>query len=269
MLPITFLSDYGYRDEFAGVCHGVIERIAPGATVIDLTHGIPPQDVRAGAFVLRNALPYVPSGVHLAVVDPGVGTVRRALALRCADGRLFVGPDNGLLWPAAERCGGVEAAVDIAESRYRLEPVSATFHGRDVFAPVAAQLALGTPLEQVGTELEPERIRTCELPSASVVPGEVSVHVLAVDRFGNLQLALERSGLEGAGFGPGDQVEVEAPGGNVRATVATTFADVEEREAVVFEDASGMIAVALNGADAAAALGAGADAELTLRAFDR
>src|SRR3954451_11809384 len=137
---ITFLSDYGPGDEYVGVVHGAIASIAPDARVIDLGHGVPPQDVRTGARRLARALPYVPAGVHLAVVDPGVGGARRALALRAGE-RLLVGPDTGLLGRAAERCGGVAGAVDVGASRGRLEPVSATFHGRDVFAPVAGRLA--------------------------------------------------------------------------------------------------------------------------------
>src|SRR5919198_2707185 len=168
MLPITFLSDYGYGDEYVGVCHGVIERIAPGATVIDLAHGLPPHDVRAASLALRNALPFVPRGVHLAVVDPKVGTPRRALAVRCHDGHQFVGPDNGLLWPAIERSGGIEVAVDVSQGPYRLEPVSATFHGRDLFAPVAARLALETPIEHVGTPVPAENVTHLELPQAAV-----------------------------------------------------------------------------------------------------
>ena len=140
---ITFLSDYGLEDEFAGVCHGVIAGICPDARVIDLTHGIPRHDVRAGALVLRSALPYLPRGIHLAVVDPDVGAERRAVAIRSADDRMLVGPDNGLLSLAAQAAGGVVEAVDIARSPFRLEPVSATFHGRDIFAPVAARLGRG------------------------------------------------------------------------------------------------------------------------------
>jgi S-adenosyl-L-methionine hydrolase (adenosine-forming) len=161
--PITFLSDYGYEDDFAGVCHGVIARIAADARVIDLTHGIPRHNVRAGALVLRNALPYMPAGVHLAVVDPEVGAERRAVALRCpgpagepGDGeRLLVGPDNGVLSLAAERFGGAVEAVEIGRSPWRLEPVAATFHGRDIFAPVAAHLATGRPLAEAGEPCEP------------------------------------------------------------------------------------------------------------------
>jgi S-adenosylmethionine hydrolase len=141
---VTFLTDYGRDDDFVGVCHGVIARICPEARVIDITHGLPRHDVRAAALVLRNTLGYMPAGVHLAVVDPEVGSPRRAVALRVAhEERVLVGPDNGLLVLAAERLGGIVEAVDLAGSPFRLEPVSATFHGRDLFAPVAARLAAG------------------------------------------------------------------------------------------------------------------------------
>jgi S-adenosyl-L-methionine hydrolase (adenosine-forming) len=147
--PITFLSDYGDEDEFAGVCRAVIARIAPDAPLIDLAHGIPRHDVRRAAVALADALPYAPPGVHLAVVDPGVGTERRAVAVRvAAQQRILVGPDNGLLWPATVVLGGPADAVDLARSPLRLEPVSATFHGRDVFAPAAAGLALGASLSE-------------------------------------------------------------------------------------------------------------------------
>src|SRR5207244_4090025 len=143
MPTVTFLSDYGYEDEFVGVCHGVIARICPDARVIDITHGIPRHDVRSAALVLRNTLPYMPPGVHLAVVDPEVGAERRAVAVRTAADagpeRLLVGPDNGLLALAADGMGGAVEAVDVGRSAWRLEPVSATFHGRDMFAPVAAR----------------------------------------------------------------------------------------------------------------------------------
>ena len=142
---VTFLSDYGLQDEFVGTCHGVIKRIAPDAEIIDVTHGIPRQAVLQGALVLANTLPYMPVGVHLAVVDPGVGGPRRPLALRDRGGRLFVGPDNGLLIPAAERVG-IEDAHELANPAYALETISRTFHGRDLFAPAAAHLAAGVAL---------------------------------------------------------------------------------------------------------------------------
>ena len=156
---ITFLSDYGHDDDFVGVCHGVIARIAPEARVIDLTHGIPRHDMRSGALVLRRALPYFPAGVHLAVVDPEVGGERRAVALRTAEeDRILVGPDNGLLALAASASAASLEAVDIARSPHRLEPTSATFHGRDLFAPVAAHLAAGAPLADAGEPIDADEL---------------------------------------------------------------------------------------------------------------
>ena len=165
--PITFLSDYGYEDEFAGVCRAVIAQIAPGAPLIDLSHGIARQDIRQGAILLANALPSCPPGVHLAVVDPGVGSERRAVAVAAAEGRFLVGPDNGLLSRALERLGGALDAVDLSRSPFRLEPVSATFHGRDLFAPVAAHLALGARLDEAGRADRPgvtDRARPPDAP---------------------------------------------------------------------------------------------------------
>jgi S-adenosylmethionine hydrolase len=140
---VTFLSDFGSADPFVGICHGVIVRTCPDAEVIHLAHGIDAQSVAQGARVLAASIAFLPVGVHLAVVDPGVGSQRRAVVLRSGDGRLFVGPDNGLLVPAAEACGGIELAVEITDPDYMLDAVSRTFHGRDVFAPVAGHLAAG------------------------------------------------------------------------------------------------------------------------------
>ena len=156
-MTITFLSDFGLQDDFVGTCHGVIRRIAPDEAVIDITHGIEPQQILQGALVLASTLPYMPEGVHLAVVDPGVGTERKALVLRSGDGRLYVGPDNGLLVPAAERLGGIVGAWELRNPAYRLEPVSRTFHGRDLFAPAAAHLAVGVDPSELGPALTPRR----------------------------------------------------------------------------------------------------------------
>ena len=167
--PITFLSDYGYEDEFAGVCRAVIATIAPEAAVIDLTHGIARHAIHQAAAVLANALPYAPPGVHLAVVDPGVGSPRRAVAVEvAADERVLVGPDNGLLWPAIERLGGAVEAVDVSLSRFRLEPISATFHGRDVFAPVASHLARGEALSSAGEGIATDSLTVLERSEPSI-----------------------------------------------------------------------------------------------------
>jgi len=181
---VTLLTDYGRDDDFVGVCHGVIRGIHPEAEIVDITHGIERYAVRQGALVLRNTLPYMPIGVHVAVVDPQVGTERRALALRTGDGRTLVGPDNGLLSLAWERCDGVELAVDVTRSPHRLEPVSATFHGRDIFAPVAGALSLGVRVGDLGAEIE-DFMRLPSAAPARLDDGTLAGTVIHVDRFGN------------------------------------------------------------------------------------
>jgi S-adenosylmethionine hydrolase len=268
---ITFLSDYGQHDEFVGVCHGVIVRRCPQARVIDLTHAVPAHDVRAGAILLRSAVPYLPAGVHLAVVDPGVGaagpTTRRAVALRTAEqDRVLVGPDNGLLMPAAERLGGVVAAVDIGESRERLQPVSRTFHGRDIFAPVAAALAAGEALEDVGELLELEQLRRMGIPSAQLEAGVLTAHVLRSDTFGNLILDAAHGQLVELGARLGDALSVEHDGVLHTATYAETFAEVTPQELLIYEDAQQMVSLAVNRGSAAQLLSAEQDDELLIRA---
>jgi S-adenosylmethionine hydrolase len=263
-LPISFLSDYGYEDDFVGVCHGVIQRIAPGARVIDVAHGLPRHQVRPAAIALRNTLRFMPEGVHLAVVDPGVGSERRPVALRARDGRLLVGPDNGLLAPAFDRCGGVQAAVDLTASPYRLEPVSATFHGRDVFAPVAARLSLGTPLEELGVYLPESELTRLELPAARVADGLVSANVVHVDRFGNAQLNLGRDELSAAGFEAGEPIVIESKRGRYPGLYARTFSDVVKGGLLAYEDSYGAVALALNLGHAAAALGIVADEPVSI-----
>ena len=262
---ITLLTDYGRDDDFVGVCHGVIRTIHPEAQIIDLTHGVRRYAVRQGALVLRNTLPYTPVGVHLAIVDPQVGTERRAVGLRTADGRLLVGPDNGLLSLAWERCGGVELAVDVSRSPHRLEPVSATFHGRDIFAPVAAHLARGAALEDAGDPLDPAELTTVELPEPRVDDGAVVAHALVIDRFGNAALNVGHEDMAGTGITLGGTVELEVAGERYLATYAQTFADVRPGELIVYEDAYRTLAVAINRGDAAATLALRPDAELRLR----
>ncbi len=267
--PITFLSDYGHADEFAGVCRAVIARIAPDATIIDLTHGIPRHAVEQGAAVLANALPYAPAGVHLAVVDPGVGSPRRAVAVRVAtDDRILVGPDNGLLWPAIERFGGAEQAVDVSLSDLRLEPISATFHGRDVFAPVAAHLARGTALADAGEDINPASLVRIEAPEPVIESGRVIAHVVSVDGFGNAALDLGDRHLPDSGLRMGRQVTVEVAGTPRDAVFALTFADVPDGGLLLYEDSNGSIALAINRGDASAELGLEPGTEITLRPTD-
>jgi S-adenosyl-L-methionine hydrolase (adenosine-forming) len=265
---ITFLSDYGPWDEFVGVCHAVIARRCPRARVIDLAHGVAPHDVRAGALALRAALPYMPPGVHLAVVDPGVGGLRRAVALRVArDDRLLVGPDNGLLMLAAEALGGAVAAVDIGDSPECLRPVSATFHGRDVFAPVAAALADGVALEALGEPLATAALATLELPAARRDGARLLVHVLSTDVYGNVALDATPQLAEEAGLAAaGAELVVEVGGRELAARFGRTFADAAAGALLVYVDSRGALALALNGGSAAAALGVARDDELGLRA---
>jgi S-adenosylmethionine hydrolase len=262
---VTLLTDYGRDDDFVGVCHGVMRGIEPELRIIDITHGIRRYSVRQGALVLRNTLPYMPLGVHVAVVDPQVGTERRGLALRAGDGRILVGPDNGLLSLAWQRCGGVELVVDITRSPHRLEPVSATFHGRDIFAPVAAHLAAGAELADAGDPLDPASLTTVELPEPRQEADGLVAHALVVDRFGNAGLNIDHDGLAGTGITLGETIEIETGGERYLAKYAHTFADVTPGELLVYEDAYRTLAVAINRGDAASTLGIRPDAEVRLR----
>ena len=260
---ITLLTDYGVEDDFVGVCHAVIAGIAPEARVIDLSHGIPRHDVRTGALVLRRTLPYAPAGVHIAVVDPEVGGRRRAIAVRTGDEeRILVGPDNGLLLPAAERFGGVAEAVEISTSRCRLTPVSATFHGRDLFSPVGAHLAAGVALGDAGEPLEPDELVRLELPEGRLEGDEVVAHVLAIDRYGNVTLDAEHVLLARSGLRLGQSVVVEAAGREHTAVYAHAFTDVAAGELLLYEDAYRTLALAVNRGSAADTIGVALDAEL-------
>jgi S-adenosyl-L-methionine hydrolase (adenosine-forming) len=262
---ITFLSDFGLEDDFVGTCHGVIKRIAPDTDVIDITHGIEPQSILQGALVLANTLPYMPEGVHLAVVDPEVGTPRRALVLRTADGRLLVGPDNGLLLPAAERVGGIEDAHEITNRRYALEPISATFHGRDVFSPAAAHLALGLDPADLGAAVRPAELVRHEIPEAQVGERRIRATCLYVDRFGNIQLNLNAEQIEPLGIVPGRKVEIELALDRFYALAARTFAEAGTGEIILYEDAYRNIAVAISRGNAAQTFGVRAGMEVKLR----
>jgi S-adenosylmethionine hydrolase len=262
---ITFLTDFGYQDDFVGTCHGVIKRIAPDVQIIDITHGLEAGRVLQGALVLANALPYMPPGVHLAVVDPGVGSSRRALVLRDAEGRLHVGPDNGLLVPATERFGGIVDAYELANPAYALESVSRTFHGRDLFSPAAAHLALGVDPTELGPPVDPEALARLDLPQPELGANRIRATVLYVDRFGNVALNLTREHLEQTGVVPGTQVEIEAGGERYFAVAARTFADARAGDLILYEDAYRNVAVAVSRGDAATLLGVRPGQELRIR----
>jgi hypothetical protein len=265
---ITFLSDFGLRDDFVGTCHGVIARIAPEATIIDITHGIEPQAVLQGALVLANTVPYMPEGVHLAVVDPGVGSDRRPLAVRDASGRIYVGPDNGLLVPAAEKQGGIADAWQLSNPRYMLDPVSRTFHGRDVFSPAAAHLVVGLDPAELGPAVEPDSLVRLELPEPEVGSARIVATVLYVDRYGNVQLNLSRVDLERAGIVPGRRVELELGVDRYYATAARAFSDARPGDIILYEDSYENIAVAITDGNAAEMFGLRTGQRLTIRFAD-
>jgi S-adenosylmethionine hydrolase len=261
---ITFLTDFGLADDFVGTCHGVMKRIAPEVQIIDVTHGIRPGRVLQGALALMNALSYQPVGVHLAIVDPGVGSSRRPLVLRDAEGRLYVGPDNGLLLPAAERFGGVVDAHELANPEYALESVSRTFHGRDLFSPAAAHLALGVPLDRLGPPIDPDALVRLELPVPEVGQAKIRATVLAVDRFGNIALNLTRDHLDDVSIVPGMRVELAARGNRYYAVAARTFADAPAGELILYEDSYRNVAVAVARGSAASLLGVDEGSEILL-----
>jgi S-adenosylmethionine hydrolase len=248
---ISFTTDYGTRDGFVAACEGVIARVAPARRVLHVTHSVPAQDIRRGAAVLAQTVPYLPTAVHLAVVDPGVGTERRAVVVVAEEG-LLVGPDNGLLVPAAEALGGVRAAYHLTEPAYRLSRVSATFHGRDIFAPAAAHLACGVAPENFGAPIEVTTL--VRLPEAETVvePGKLATEVFSIDSFGNVQLAATEADLNATGATPGTSAHVNLRGRSANAVVARTFGDAGLEAFVVYVDSAGRVALAVNGGSAAA-----------------
>ena len=262
---ITFLTDFGLEDDFVGTCHGVMKRISPDTQIIDITHGIRPGHVLQAALMLANTLPYMPAGVHLAVVDPGVGSGRRPLALRDAEGRLYVGPDNGLLIPAADRFGGVAEAHELANPEYALDSVSRTFHGRDLFSPAAAHLSLGVALAQLGPPVDPEELVRLDLPQPEVGQSRIRAVVLGVDRFGNVALNLSREHLDSVSIVPGMRVELAARGNRYYAVAARTFADAPPGELILYEDSYRSVAIAVSRGSAAAVLGVEEGAEIVLQ----
>lgn len=276
---VTFTTDYGTQDAFVAVCKGVILTQAPWTQVVDVTHQVPRGEVVRGARLLAEAVPYFPRAVHLAVVDPGVGTARRAVALRTGTADLLVGPDNGLLIEAATRLAGVAAAVVIEPPS---RPISRTFHGRDLFAPAAARLAAGTSVEHLGAALDPAALVALPAPtvevSAEVGEAWVRAEVTGVDSFGNVQLAVAWRELTSTGVLPAgrhtpaadpassQRVRVELPDGrDVTASAVGTFGDVGHGELAVMADSAARVQLAVTGASAAATLGLGAGAVVTLR----
>jgi S-adenosylmethionine hydrolase len=262
---ITFLSDYGRTDEFVGIVHSVIRSIEPGAAVVDLTHDITPYDVRAGGLALARSVGYLCPGVVLAVVDPGVGTDRRAVAVEVGDGMsVLVGPDNGLLAPAVAMCGGATRAVDLTNTEYHLPAPGPTFAGRDIFAPVAAHLAAGVPLTEVGTEIDPIGLLPGMLPVSHLDGDELQAEVLWVDRYGNAQLNLDPDELAEMG----DRVRIRFADTVRTAHVVPTYAEVGTGEIGLVVDSYGLVSVVVRQGSAAATYDLAPATAVKLSPFD-
>lgn len=243
---ISFLSDFGSDDEFVGVVHGVIARIAPEVRVIDVTHGVDRGDIHGGAMALTRAVQFMPDGVFLAVVDPGVGTGRRAIAARTPVG-VFVGPDNGVLAPAVAMVGGADLIVSIEDDRFRLPSAGQTFHGRDVFGPAAAVLASGqADIEDLGPVVPMDEITPLLVPLAEPAGnGGIKATALWIDTFGNIQFNIAAEDLANLELEPGDDVVLSVDMTEYRIAWSDTYGSVEEGEAVIHIDSHGQIALAV------------------------
>jgi len=262
---ITFLSDYGHADEFVGVCHSVIRAIAPGVAVIDLTHEIPPYDVRAGALALARSVHYLCPGVVMAVVDPVVGTDRRAIAVEVGGGQsVLVGPDNGLLAPAVALCEGADRVVELTSEDHRLASPGHTFDGRDIFAPAAAHLCAGVDLAELGPLVDPATLRPGILPVTREEDEGLVSEVLWVDRFGNAQLNVDPDEIDGWG----DRIALHFGGTTRTALVADSYASLATGQLGVVVDSSGLLAVAFDRASASDLLGLGAGDEVVVSRLD-
>lgn len=251
---VSFLSDYGSEDEFVGVCKAVIWGLAPEARILDVTHGIAAHDIRGGALALARSAQYLPGGVVLAVVDPGVGTDRRGVAVEVS-GSFLVGPDNGLLAPAVAMLGGAQRVVSLTNLSYQLPTPGATFAGRDVFAPAAGHLAAGVSIGNLGEEVDPSALVPGIMPLPQPRDGAMACEVLWVDRFGNLQLNLGPEELEALGLRAGDPVEVRCGHETHLARWVSTYGAGASGELLIVIDSYGLVSLALAGEPAAGSLG--------------
>lgn len=263
---ISFLTDFGL-DTAPATCRGVIWTICPDARINDLTHTARAFAVRDAAFLLWSSVPYLPVGVHLAVVDPGVGTTRRPIAIRAARGDAFVGPDNGLLVPAAERLGGITAVHELTNRALFREAVSSTFHGRDLFAPVTAHLANGTDIADVGPAVDPTTLVHLEFPEPTVRDGRLETSVLFVDAFGNVRLAGQPADLAAVRgrLDAGDRFALVIGGARTEVPWHPTFGAVSPGELLLYEDADyAGLAIGRNQGSAAEHLGLANDARVVV-----
>ena len=264
---ISLLTDFGLRDPSAAILHGVALEIVPDARIIDISHEVRKFAIRDGALLLWCALPYLPVGFHVGVVDPGVGTSRRPVAIRTGRGDVLIGPDNGLLPGAAERIGGIEAVHLLEAAAYRLPVVSTSFHGRDIFVPAAAHLARGVRIDELGPAVDARSLVASPLVEPRIGAGVLDSSVVYVDTFGNVKLAGLRADLEAAlgVLAPGDALAIGIDGREVRTTWQATFGDVGRGTVLVYEDSYRRLCIAASQADAAALLGIEEDMAVSIR----
>jgi S-adenosyl-L-methionine hydrolase (adenosine-forming) len=265
---LTFLTDYGLQDGFVAACHGVAARIAPDARVIDVTHLVPPGDVRRGAAVLAQTVPYLPPAVHVAVVDPGVGTARRGIAVAAGES-VFIGPDNGLLSWAVAASGGAERAVSLTNRALWLAQPAATFHGRDIFMPAAAHLATGTELAAAGEEIDVTGLTVLPPPERQLRDFSADGEVLTVDRFGNVQLSITAADATHIGLQSGGTALMRSGGQQLMIPYREMFGAVAPGELVAYADSAGLVSIAVNGGDAAQQLGLPPGARVSMTAAGR
>jgi S-adenosyl-L-methionine hydrolase (adenosine-forming) len=262
---LSFLTDYGLEDGFVAACHGVAARIAPHASVIDVTHLVPPGDVRRGAAVLAQTVPYLPPAVHVAVVDPGVGTGRRGVAVAAGDS-VFVGPDNGLLSWAVTASGGAARAFSLTNRELWLANVTATFHGRDIFMPVAAHLADDAELAAAGTEIDVADLVTLPVPERLIRDSVAEGEVLTVDRFGNVQLTIAAADAAEIGLKSGGTAIIRCGRRHLVIPYRDMFGAVAPGELVAYTDSAGLVSIAVNSGDAAQRLGLPPGARVSIAA---
>ena len=253
MRPVCFLSDFGLADDFVGTCKGVMLGVAPGLSIVDLTHDVPGFAVETAAEILQHATRYMPAdAVYLAVVDPGVGTERRALALGTERGAVLVGPDNGLLEPAAEALGGVSEAVTLTNPDYHIHPVSNTFHGRDVFSPATAHLAVGTDLSELGDAVDPAGIVRLKAPEVTKeTDNGLGASILSIDRFGNARLSLGQNDLT---LDYGEKLKLDAGDGQMSVRFVETFGSAQAGELILVPDSHWRLSLSINKGNARQAL---------------
>jgi S-adenosylmethionine hydrolase len=265
---ISFLSDYGTSDEFVGVVKSVIRSIAPDTTVVDITHDIRPYDIKGAALTLARSVQYLCPGVVLAVVDPGVGTDRRAIAIEVGDGQSYlVGPDNGVLASAVGMVGGATAAVELTEPEYQLAAPGPTFAGRDIFGPAAAHLCAGVPLDALGARVDPAELVPGIVPLPRDEAGAIVGEILWVDRYGNCQLNIDPEAVEA--WGERVQLRWTKPREGVRTAVrAGAYGDLEPAQVGLIVDSYGLLAVSVRTGSAAETLGLVAGDELALVPLD-